>query len=244
MGYGRLPVDEQLAGFRALLTRNPTLVEVLTRAAVLALPDWYLVAGCLYQTVWNVVTGQPPESGILDYDLAYFDSSDLSWHAEDAVIQEGGRLFGDLPARSRSAIRLACTGGTSRNSASPARRTTPPRRRSTRSRQPPPALACALSPARTGASTPARAWGRVQPRCPPQPEAGTPPRLPGQDHPVAAAMAISDRPALARARRRPRDLLKVPRQARQVHALGRKPHLPHPVSRTWTPGRASRRTAA
>jgi hypothetical protein len=48
--------------------------------------------------VWNVVTGQPPESGIFDYDLAYFDSSDLSWHAEDAIIQEGCRLFGDLPA--------------------------------------------------------------------------------------------------------------------------------------------------
>jgi len=82
--YGRLPLDEQLAGLRALLTRNPTLVEVLTRAAVLALPDWYLVAGCLYQTVWNIVTGQPPESGILDHDLAYFDGSELSWAAEDA----------------------------------------------------------------------------------------------------------------------------------------------------------------
>ncbi len=99
MGYGRLPLDEQLlAGLRALLTRNATLVEVLARAAVLALPDWYLVAGCLYQTVWNVVTGEPPESGILDYDLAYYDSSDLSWQAEDAIIQEGCRLFGDLPA--------------------------------------------------------------------------------------------------------------------------------------------------
>ena len=50
----------------ALLTRNPTLVEVLGRAAALALPDWYLVAGCLYQTVWNVVTGQAPESGIIE----------------------------------------------------------------------------------------------------------------------------------------------------------------------------------
>ena len=57
---------------------DPTLVEVLSRAAALTLPDWYLVAGCLYQTVWNVVTGQPPESGILDYDLAYYDGSDLS----------------------------------------------------------------------------------------------------------------------------------------------------------------------
>ena len=115
MGYGRLPLDEQLAGLRALLTRNPTLVEVLTRAAVLALPDWYLVAGCLYQTVWNVVTGQPPESGILDYDLAYFDSSDLSWHAEDEVIQPAGFSV-TCPPRSRSAIRRACTCGTSRRS--------------------------------------------------------------------------------------------------------------------------------
>jgi hypothetical protein len=71
---------------------------VLARAAVLALPGWYLVAGCLYQTVWNVVTGQPPEAGILDYDLAYFDASDLSWAAEDAVIQAGHQMFGGLPA--------------------------------------------------------------------------------------------------------------------------------------------------
>src|ERR1700745_3582673 len=98
MGYGRLPPGEQLAGFRALVSRNPTLVEVLARAAVLALPGWYLVAGCLYQTVWNVVTGRPPEAGILDYDLVYFDATDVAWQAENAVIQAGHKLFGDLPA--------------------------------------------------------------------------------------------------------------------------------------------------
>ena len=98
MDYGRLPVDEQLAAFRSVLLHNQTLAEVLTRAAALGLPDWYLVAGCLYQTVWNVMTGQPPEAGILDYDLAYFDAADLSWEAEDAVIQAGDRLFGGLPA--------------------------------------------------------------------------------------------------------------------------------------------------
>jgi uncharacterized protein len=98
MDYGRLPVDEQVAAFQAVLLRNPTLADVLTGAAVLGLPGWYLVAGCLSQTVWNVVTGQPPEAGILDYDLAYFDASDLSWQAEDAVIQAGHKLFGDLPA--------------------------------------------------------------------------------------------------------------------------------------------------
>jgi uncharacterized protein len=62
------------------------------------LPGWYLVAGCLYQTVWNVVTGQPPEAGILDYDLAYFDGSDLSWEGEDAIIAAGEKVFAGLHA--------------------------------------------------------------------------------------------------------------------------------------------------
>ena len=93
MRAGRLPIDEQVTQFRAALARNGTPTEVLTRAAAMGLPGWYLVAGCLYQTVWNVVTGQPSEAGILDYDLAYFDGSDLSWDAEDAVIQAGHEIF-------------------------------------------------------------------------------------------------------------------------------------------------------
>ena len=55
---GRLPLDEQLARFEEVLRRNRTLTEVLARAATLDLPGWYLVAGCLCQTVWNVASGQ------------------------------------------------------------------------------------------------------------------------------------------------------------------------------------------
>jgi uncharacterized protein len=98
MRAGQLPIHQQLAQLRAAWRRNRTLTEVLARAARMDLPGWYLVAGCLYQTVWNVVTGQPPEAGILDYDLAYFDDSDLSWDAEDAVIQAGHQVFAGLPA--------------------------------------------------------------------------------------------------------------------------------------------------
>ena len=84
--------------FRRLLYRNRTLVTVLGRAAAMDLPGWYLVAGCLYQTTWNAVTGRPAEAGILDYDLAYFDGSDLSWAAEDTVIRAGDGVFAGLPA--------------------------------------------------------------------------------------------------------------------------------------------------
>jgi hypothetical protein len=98
MRAGQLPVDEQLEHFRQALRQNSTLIEVLARAAGIGLPGWYLVAGCLYQTVWNVVTGQPAQAGILDYDLAYFDDSDLSWEAEDEVIQVGNTTFEGLPS--------------------------------------------------------------------------------------------------------------------------------------------------
>ena len=98
MRAGRLPVDEQVTQFRAALCGNHTLTDVLSRAATMNLPGWYLTAGCLYQTVWNAVTGQPAEAGILDYDLAYFDASDLSWDAEDAVIRTGQKVFAGLPA--------------------------------------------------------------------------------------------------------------------------------------------------
>ena len=97
MRAGRLTVHQQLAQLRAALRRNTTLMDVLTRAAAMDLPGWYLVAGCLYQTVWNVVTDQPPEAGILDYDLAYFDGTDLSWEAEDAVIRDGQEVFAGMP---------------------------------------------------------------------------------------------------------------------------------------------------
>src|SRR5260370_37060582 len=97
MRPGRRPVDEQVVLLQAALRRNQTLAEVLVRAAALGLPGWYLTAGCLYQTVWNVVTGRPPEAGILDYALAYFAGADLSWKADDACLQGGRKKFGGLP---------------------------------------------------------------------------------------------------------------------------------------------------
>ncbi|MDX3096740.1 nucleotidyltransferase family protein [Streptomyces sp. ME19-03-3] len=95
---GRLPLDRQLGSFRAVLSRNEVLTEVLARTATLDLPGWYLTAGCLFQTVWNVATGRPPTNGIKDYDVFYFDADDLSWEAEDAVIGAGRTLFSGLPA--------------------------------------------------------------------------------------------------------------------------------------------------
>ena len=86
------------AVFEQIVRGDDTLMDILRRARDLALPDWRLVAGCLYQSVWNWLTGRPHGHGIKDYDLAYYDPRDLSWEAEDKVIKRAAIVFSDLSA--------------------------------------------------------------------------------------------------------------------------------------------------
>jgi uncharacterized protein len=89
--------DEQHRFLTALLT-NPAVTTILERMPRLGLATWYLTAGGVVQTLWNVLSGRDPRAGIKDYDIFYFDDSDLSYAAEDAVIQQANALFPDLPS--------------------------------------------------------------------------------------------------------------------------------------------------
>jgi hypothetical protein len=84
------------AAFIELACRNPFNRRVLERVGALGAPDAWLVAGCLYQTVWNVLSDRPVTENIKDYDIFYFDADDTSYEAEDAVIQRAAALFQDL----------------------------------------------------------------------------------------------------------------------------------------------------
>jgi hypothetical protein len=87
------------ARFLELVLRNPVNERILGRLRELNLPDGYLVAGCLYQSVWNGLSGMPSGNGIDDYDVSYFDPSDLSYEAEDAVIRRCADAFAGVDAR-------------------------------------------------------------------------------------------------------------------------------------------------
>ncbi len=87
-----------------IVRADPGLMHVLTTVRGLDLPDWRLVSGAVYQAVWNVRTGRPAGYGVKDYDLAYFDGSDLSYEAEDGVIKRVAAAF-DEPFRSRVEVR-------------------------------------------------------------------------------------------------------------------------------------------
>jgi hypothetical protein len=81
-----------------ILRRTPGLMQVLRTARELALPDWLVFSGAVYGPVWNQLTGRPLDHGLGDYDLAYFDASDLSYEAEDLVIGRVAAAF-DPPLR-------------------------------------------------------------------------------------------------------------------------------------------------
>lgn len=85
--------------FVACVMANRANAELLSRLPQLGLPQCHLVAGCLFQAVWNAAGGQAADWGINDYDIFYFDDGDLSWEAEDRVIRRIGALTADLDIR-------------------------------------------------------------------------------------------------------------------------------------------------
>jgi hypothetical protein len=82
--YGGVLMDRD--EFLTAALRNPVNEIIAEELFEFALPDAWLVSGCLVQTVWNVLTNRAVDHGINDYDVFYFDP-DTSWEAEDMVIR-------------------------------------------------------------------------------------------------------------------------------------------------------------
>jgi len=95
---------EQTGRLIGILRATPSLMQVLSIARTLDLPEWLLFSGAVYQPVLNHLTGRAPDYGIKDYDLAYFDGSDLSYGGEDMVIRRVASAF-DVPLRHDEDVR-------------------------------------------------------------------------------------------------------------------------------------------
>lgn len=75
---------------------NPANRAILERWSRIGLPGAWLVAGCLFQTVWNIRTSRSPAQDIQDYDLFYFDAGDLSQAGEAQVQKHVESVLADL----------------------------------------------------------------------------------------------------------------------------------------------------
>lgn len=68
-----------------LILRNTCISKVLETVASIELDHWYVGAGAVCQTVWNIRHGYDPTEFIKDIDVVYFDSSNLSADAEQEL---------------------------------------------------------------------------------------------------------------------------------------------------------------
>jgi hypothetical protein len=89
-------MPSQETQLRAVLSCSPIVATVVGRWSEVGLPDCWLVAGCVAQTVWNDAFGRPAGHGISDIDLVYFDGADLSAEAEAHHAERIRTLFADL----------------------------------------------------------------------------------------------------------------------------------------------------
>jgi hypothetical protein len=88
----------------AILRRSEPLMHVLTTMRALDLPDWMVFSGAIYQRVLNDLSGRPLDYGIKDYDVGYYDASDIGYDAEDVVIRRVAAAF-EPPLREKVEVR-------------------------------------------------------------------------------------------------------------------------------------------
>ncbi|MGA0606251.1 nucleotidyltransferase family protein [Phenylobacterium sp. VNQ135] len=68
-------------------------MQVMRTIRALGLPDGIVFSGAVYQRVLNHLGGRDLDYGIKDYDVGYFDASDISYEAEDLVIRQVAAAF-------------------------------------------------------------------------------------------------------------------------------------------------------
>ena len=71
-------IEEQTHILIEIMKQNKELMDILDYVESLKLPNFYIAAGVVFQTVWNYYDKKPLNDGIKDIDVVYYDSKDIS----------------------------------------------------------------------------------------------------------------------------------------------------------------------
>ena len=83
-------VSEQDATVQCILRSNEWFMAILRAARAVALPDWFIGAGAVRNTVWDALHGYAEPTPPADVDVVFFDPQDLTPArdaAADALLQ-------------------------------------------------------------------------------------------------------------------------------------------------------------
>ncbi len=71
-------LNEQIETVISILKENTKLMDILNFIGELKLPNFYIAAGSIFQTIWNYYDNNDLNYNIKDIDVIYYDNNDLS----------------------------------------------------------------------------------------------------------------------------------------------------------------------
>lgn len=71
-------LNDQLEMTISILKENKELMDMLDYIATLKLPNYYIAAGSVFQTIWNKIDNKDLNYNIKDIDVIYYNDKDLS----------------------------------------------------------------------------------------------------------------------------------------------------------------------
>jgi len=86
-----------LEEFKRIMTSDKNVMAILRAIAPLNMPNWYVGASFVPQTVWNYLGGHPPFSRIKDLDIVYYDKSDLTSKTEREFANKSKKALKEFP---------------------------------------------------------------------------------------------------------------------------------------------------
>ena len=92
-----MDLNRQMQSFVKIIKGYEMLYYIFQQVSTLGLPNYYIGAGCLTQTVWNHISGHPHGYGIKDIDIVYCDSTDLDGSKEKKLGEDCQRMLKHTP---------------------------------------------------------------------------------------------------------------------------------------------------
>ena len=78
-------IEEQNKKFIYIIKKNKDIISILDFLESVNLPNFYLVAGTIFQTIWNFLDNNPLYCNIHDIDIFYYDKDNLDKEYEDKL---------------------------------------------------------------------------------------------------------------------------------------------------------------
>ncbi len=75
-------IEAQSKQFRLILEKNQDLMKILDVLEKLQLPNYYIVAGVVFQTIWNYLENNNLNDNVKDIDIIYYDAQKLAKDSE------------------------------------------------------------------------------------------------------------------------------------------------------------------